>query len=256
MKAVSQRQLVTLASRTLQIVGLVLIISTLLDYLVLLLPPDFSNRAWGMNVVTQMVDRGIVPLVGLAMLLTSGWVEETSERSSERRSKSSGNIQVAAFVLSSLLALVFLVSVPLHVNNVRLEQADALAKVQEEAGKALANPESVIGPQLAQRRAQIEALLRDPKLLNQAIAAKQIPSEQVALLQKFKDNPASLDQYLAEQSKQGTEQLKNRVQADKLKLEGDVQQKAMKSGLRTGLSSLLLCVGYASIGWTGLRGVR
>ncbi len=255
MKAVSQRQLVSLASRTLQIVGLVLIVSTLLDYVVLLLPPDFSNRAWAMNVVTQMVDRGIVPLVGLALLLTSGWVEESSERS-ERRSKTSGNLRLGAFVLSSLLGLLFLVSIPLHVNNVRLEQADALVKVKTEADKALANPESIIGPQLAQQRAQIEALLRDPKLLNDAIAAKQIPTEQVALLQKFKDNPGSLDQYLQEKAKSGVEQLKSRVQVDKLKLESDVQQKAMKSGLRTGLSSLLLFVGYALIGWNGLRGLR
>jgi hypothetical protein len=255
MKAASQRQLVTLASRTLQIVGLVLIVSTLLDYIVLLLPPDFGNRAWTMNVVTQMVDRGIVPLVGLALLLTSGWVDEIGDRS-ERRAKSAGSIRLAAFALSSLLALIFLLSIPLHVNNVRLEQADALTKVGEEAKKALANPESVIGPQLAQSRAQVEALLRDPKLLNDAIAAKRVSTEQVAQLQKFKDNPASLDQFFAEQAKAGVEQLKSRVQVDKLKLEGDVQQKAMKSGLRTGLSSLLLFAGYALIGWNGLRGIR
>ena len=59
-----------LAAIALKLVGLVTIISALLDYLILVIPPDFANPQWQLATTTQLVDRGIVPLVGIALILT------------------------------------------------------------------------------------------------------------------------------------------------------------------------------------------
>ena len=64
-----------LAAIALKLVGLVTIISALLDYLILVIPPDFANPQWQLATTTQLVDRGIVPLVGIALILTGFWID-------------------------------------------------------------------------------------------------------------------------------------------------------------------------------------
>ena len=65
MKASNSRQFSSVAARTLKVVGIILILSALLDCIVLSLPgetSDILNRAWQLAAATQIVDRGIIPL--------------------------------------------------------------------------------------------------------------------------------------------------------------------------------------------------
>ncbi|MEO1623252.1 MAG: HpsJ family protein, partial [Cyanobacteria bacterium J06632_3] len=121
-----------LAAISLKLVGAITILAALIDFLTLLFPPDFGNRAWQLATVTSLVDRGIVPLVGIALLFTGYWIDSNIGKSA----RSSSLVTDARFwtcLLSCLLGLIFLMTTVLHPNNVRIQSRDALSQVETEA---------------------------------------------------------------------------------------------------------------------------
>ena len=135
MKTGSQRQLILLAPRALLVVGLILIVSALLDYTILIFPPNFLDRQWQLSFVTQFVDRGIIPLVGVALLFTGLWAStQISERSGSNFFKVP--LALPALILSCLLGLIFLLIAPLHINNSLQERTETLTRITEEANTA------------------------------------------------------------------------------------------------------------------------
>ncbi|MGB7488120.1 MAG: HpsJ family protein, partial [Phormidesmis sp.] len=75
-----------LAAISLKLVGAITIAAAMVDFLTLLLPPEFGNRAWQLATVTSLVDRGIVPLVGIALLFTGYWIDTSIGKSARRSS--------------------------------------------------------------------------------------------------------------------------------------------------------------------------
>ncbi|MGL6139751.1 MAG: HpsJ family protein, partial [Planktothrix sp.] len=50
-------------------------------------------------------------------------------------------------------------------------------------------------------------------------------------------------------------QLSTQIRDRKQELETQAKTQSLKSSLRTGISSLLLAIGYITLGWTGLKGL-
>ncbi|MBE9123063.1 MULTISPECIES: hormogonium polysaccharide biosynthesis protein HpsJ [Microcoleaceae] len=264
MKATNNRQFSSVAARTLKVVGIILILSALLDCIVLSLPgeaSDIMNRGWQLAAATQIVDRGIIPLMGIALLMTGFWVDSSSGVSIERR-----NIWVDlrfwALLISSLLGLIYLLLVPVHLNNTRLELKDALAQVDKEAGQAENQLEAQIKSdqfkaqveQLkSQRRSQIGALLQDEGKLQEALKSPDVPKELKAVLQDSKKDPKALDKFLEQQAQELPVQARNEIRTRKQQKEKELRTRSRNSSLQTGISSLLLAIGYITVGWTGLR---
>ena len=71
-----------LASTSLKLVGAITIAAALIDFLTLLFPPNFGNRAWQLATVTSLVDRGIVPLVGIALLFPGYLIDSSLGKTS------------------------------------------------------------------------------------------------------------------------------------------------------------------------------
>lgn len=240
-----------LASRALLIAGLVLILSALVDYFVLLVPPDFSNRAQQVNLASQFVDRGIVPLVGITFLLLGGWIQ--TEVEGGRKGGASNAARLGAMGIAALLSLIFLLIVPLHFNNVRVQKNTSLESVNEQATRAEGELSQAVENQLQQERNRIQALLQNEKLLQEAIAGGQLEGEQVALLQQFQANPDSVESYLQEEAQKETERLTTEIANRKEQDTKDVNRGAWKASSRTVLSSLLLAIGYGLLSWVGLK---
>jgi ABC-type multidrug transport system fused ATPase/permease subunit len=252
MKAINSRQFPPLVVRTLKLVAIILILSSLVDYLFLLVPFAPLDRQWQLSFTTQIVDRGIIPMVGIALLFVGYWIDNSADTASANR----GSWQDSRFwvlLLSSLLGLIFLLVVPLHLNNARLASNDALKQINQEATQAEGQIDSRLGEEVARQREQISALIQDDQRLNEAIRTGQIRGEQVTLLQKFKSDPKALDQFLDQQAKDTRSRIQTQVRSRKLEAERRAKTEALKSALRIGISSLLLAVGYITIGWTGLR---
>ena len=264
MKASNSRQFSSVAAQTLKVVGIILILSALLDCIVLSLPgetSDFLNRAWQLAAATQIVDKGIIPLMGIALLMTGFWVDSSSGVSIERR-KVWQDLRFWALLISSLLGLVYLSLVPVHLNNTRLELQDALAQVDREAGQAEGQLEAQITSdqfkaqieQLKnQRRSQIAALLQDEGKLQQALQSSDVPQELKTVLRNSKNDPKALDNFLEQQAQELPTQARNEIRTRKQQKEKELRTRSRNSSLQTGISSLLLAIGYITVGWTGLR---
>ncbi|MBD1826080.1 HpsJ family protein [Microcoleus vaginatus GB1-A2] len=264
MKASNSRQFSSVAARTLKVVGIILILSALLQCIVLSLPgetSDFLNRGWQLAAAIQIVDRGIIPLMGIALLMTGFWVDSSSGVSIERRNVWL-DLRFWALLISSLLGLVYLSLVPVHLNNTRLELKDALAQVDQEAGQAEGQLEAQIKSdqfkaqveQLkGQRRTQIAALLQDDGKLQQALKSPDVPKELKAVLQESKNDPKALDKFLEQQAQELPAQARNEIRSRKQQKEKELRTRSRNSSLQTGINSLLLAIGYITVGWTGLR---
>jgi len=253
-------------SRTLKVVGTILILSFLVDVLILSLPFQPTNSGWQIRLATALVDRGIVPLVGLGMLFAGHWVDSTDD------SIPSGiDLKIPMSILSSILGLVFLLIFPLHLNNVRqasdreveqivtrTQQAERQVQNQLQQVQARLSTDQAkaqIEKQKNQIKAQFSELLKDDTRYKQALENPNIPQQQKDLLKRFKADPKALDQFIAQQSnpQQLANQRLTQIRQDKEAAEKRAKDSAWKSGLRVGISSLLLSIGYIIIGWTGLR---
>lgn len=266
MKATNSRQFSSVAARTLKVVGIVLILSALLDSIVLSLPgetSDIFNRGWQLAAATQIVDRGIRPLMGIALLLTGFWVDSSTGVSIERRSLWL-DLRFWALLLSGFLGLIYLLVVPIHLNNTRLELREALTQVEREAGQAEGQLEAEINsPQFkarveqlkSQRRSQISALLQDSGQLEQALKSPEVPKEVKTVLQQSKNDPQAVDKFLEQQAQELPNQARNEIRTRKQQKEKELRIRSRNSSLQTGISSLLLAIGYITVGWTGLRSI-
>ena len=253
-------------SRTLKVVGIILILSFLVDILILSFPFQPTNSGWQIQLATAFVDRGIVPLVGFGMLFAGHWVDSFDD------SIASGvDLRFPALILSAVLGLIFLLIFPLHLNNVRqasdreVKQIAASAtqaetQVQTQLSQVQARlstdqAKAQIEQQRTQVRNQFSELLKDETRYKQAIENPSIPEEQKKLLRDFNADPKALDTFIDAQSdpQKLANQRITQIRQEKQAAEKRAKETAWKSGLRVGISSLLLSIGYIIIGWTGLR---
>ena len=241
-----------LAAISLKLVGAITIAAALIDFLTLLFPPNFGNRAWQLATVTSLVDRGIVPLVGIALLFTGYWID-TSLGKTTRKSSLAADARFWTCLLSCLLGLIFLMTTVLHPNNVRLQSRDALSQVETEAEQATSELETRLNADISQRRAQIDALLQDESQLQAARDSGSLDEAQLAQLERFRSNPQELDSFLTSQATEAQEQLQIRIGEQKNDATAQLKSEALKATVRVTLSSLLLAIGYTFIGWAGLK---
>jgi hypothetical protein len=252
----------------LKVVGIICILSFFVDFLILLLPFQPTDRGWQISLATALVDRGIVPLVGLGLLFAAYWFDSADAGGDHPKGI---DLRFPALILSSILGLMFLLIFPLHLNNVNQAKAQTVNQISQDADQA----ENQLKGQLTQLQAQLNSdqakaqleqlrnqakaqfteLLKDDQKYKQALENPQVPADQKELLKKFKANPQELDKFIAQRTDpQGlANQRLNQIRQRRDEAEKQAKDNAWKSGLRIGISSLLLAIGYIIIGWTGLR---
>lgn len=242
----------------LKTVGVILVASSLLDFISLAIPFHPLDAQWQRVFTSQIVDRGIVPMVGMAFILVAYWLE--SSLGSNR--KSGFDIKLPAFLLSMFLGVIFLILVPLHLNNLRLTSSDVLTQIEQQISQAetkLANEyqqlnQIVKNPQsLSQLEARIKELdtaisqeqLQGEKLNPQQIKGLTDTKVQLESFSQLAKNPQAFEQRIQE--------LQTQLQEEKLANERRTKTEVLKQGVRTGLNSLMLAVGYLMMGWIGLK---
>ncbi|MGE5660330.1 MAG: HpsJ family protein [Actinomycetota bacterium] len=264
MKATNSRQISSMTARTLKVVGVIIFLTAVLDALILSLPgesSDLASRGWQLAVTTQVVDRGIVPMIGIALLFAGFWVDSNSGIGQENRNPWI-DLRNWAVVIASLLGLIYLVLVPIHLNNINQELKDSLAQIDQQATQAesqlnaqMSNPQfkTEVSQQQTQLKNQLSSILADENKFQQALASEQVPEPIKNILKESKNNPQALEKFLEQQAQaiptQGLTQIRNRKQ----QLEKEARTKSRNASLQTGISSLLLAIGYTTIGWTGFR---
>ena len=248
-------------SLSLKIMGVVLMLSSLLDYIVLAIPPDLENTEWQIDYIRKVVDLGIVPMVGMAFVLVGYWIGGTLQNTKSVK-KSPLDFRLPIFILASLLGLIFLLFVPLHINNIRIDLTSKLETINQSATEAeeriqnqydrindILNNSNRIN-QLDNQLAQINQALNQGQIQGRPLNARgrtelEQSRQQLQNLRQLAENPEALSGRLNE--------LQTQLRTQRLDRESRIKTTSLKGGIRIGCTSLMLAVGYIIIGWFGLK---
>lgn len=253
---------VNTAARTLKVAGIVCILSFFLDFVILLFPFQPTQRGWQIALATALVDRGIVPLVGLGMLFAGYWAGSMDE---ENRGI---DLRLPGMLISCFLGLMFLLIFPLHLNNINQARTQAVQDISKQAeqeetqlnnqlNQFLGNAElkSALEQRKAQAKKQLTDLIGNEAAYKARLEDPATSAQEKELLKRFKQNPAEIDKFIEQQANPQTQadQQKRQIREQREQREKAAMDQAWKSGLRVGVSSLAYSIGYIIIGWTGLR---
>ncbi|MBF2000820.1 MAG: hypothetical protein IGS38_08905 [Synechococcales cyanobacterium M58_A2018_015] len=235
----------------LKLIGTLLIAATLLDYLVVTVPPNFLNSEWITDWISEWVTRGPVPLLGVSILFLGIWIERSHHSETGR---ALGGLATGSLILSGILGVLFLVMAPLYFNNSRLTSAAQTRQINEQAARA----EQVLDNLLVQQRDRVDALLSDSQqlaALQQQLENADLSEEQQAelrriqtTLQRVQSDPEALDQEVEKARAEGLKQIEDRQQ----QALDALQSEQRRTRFQTTVSSLLFAAGYLSIAWAGL----
>jgi hypothetical protein len=250
-------------SLSLKLTGVILILSSIFDFIAFVIPFRWQEVPWAINFVSNIVDRGIVPLLGIVLILIAYWIESVSGVSAQ---KSRFDLRLPVFAFATLLGLLFLLFVPTHFSNLNSQQGLLLKQIEQGAGQG--------EEQIKGFLSQINSLSQNPQLLNQqieqrnqAIASGQaqgqtLNAQQLEAIRQQRDQLAGLKD-LAKNPQDYTKKvsaIKKNLETQLLdrrkKAEDEVKDGIFDQILRTCLSSLLLAIGYSAIGWLGFVVLR
>ncbi|MDJ0558252.1 MAG: HpsJ family protein, partial [Microcystis sp. M53599_WE4] len=248
-------------SLSLKLTGLVFILSFLLDGFVLPLPYQFSQSQWQVGFVTTFVDRGIVPLLGIVLVLIAYWIDANNRDVITRKSRF--ELRWPLFVFSTLLGLVFLLMIPVHINNINQIKNNALTQIEQGVDQGEGQIQAFL--------AQINTLSQNPQLLDQQISQRTqvietgrfqgqpINTEQLQTLRQQRDQLTNLRDLSKKpkEFKQRLDEIKNQLQTQlqerRKQAESQANLEALKQWLMIGIQSMLLSICYSLIGWLGIR---
>ncbi len=242
----------------LKLTGSILILGTIVDCLLLTVPPNFMDSDWLASLIREWVSRGVLPLLGLAVLLLGVWITPitAAEEPAQSSKKKGGQSWVSGAIgLAMSLGILFVLMAPLYFNSSRLTSASATRQINEQAAQA----QQQLNADLAQRKAQVNAFLSNPEQtaqLQTELTNPQLSDSEKEQLQELQDllkqtqsNPKVLDQRIAEARKSATEQIQQQQQQARDQLITNTR----KLRIHTILTSLLLAIGYLTIAWTGVQ---
>lgn len=228
----------------LKVTGIIITLLYLLDCVIALSAAKFQDNQWLLTFMTQLVDRGFLPLMGFAFLFVGIWLDSVAKGSdSETDGK---GLRLTALLLSSALGLLFLLIVPLYVSTTNAVVNDQVSKLDQQQKNVEGQLDSQLKANFDSQLSQIEQALKNGQV-TEAQLAQQQPSLQE--LRKLKADPKALDAKLKPIRDQQLESVRKQRQD----AESQLRDNALKTGMRSGIASLVMAIGYIIIGWTGLR---
>lgn len=250
-------------SLILKLSGVIFIVSALFDFISFAIPLQWQDVQWQIRFVTAIVDRGIVPMLGMILILVAYWLDSTTGIPAAKKKI---DLRLPTFAIATVLGLIFLLFVPVHFKNLDSQKNLLLEQINQGAGQG--------AEQIKGFLTQINTLSQNPNLLNQQIEQRNqiiasgqvqgqpINAQQLEALRQQRDQL----QGLRDLSKNPPE-FKKRVETIKKTLETQLLERqnqaesstkleALKQALRIGLSSLMLAIGYSAIGWLGFAIMR
>lgn len=251
----------TFTSLSLKLIGVVLLLSSLLDYITLAIPLNLQSSQWQIGLITSIVDRGIVPLVGIGLILVGYFVENVNDANLHKSAEF--DLRVPIYVLATIMGLMFLLIVPLHLNNLNEAKVNALNQIEQGAGQGADQIQAFLS-QIDQLSKNPQRLSQQIQQLNQVVESGQVQGQslntqqleqlqqqrtQLEQLQDLSQNSIEYKNRIDELTKQLEEQLVDQ----RRQAENKAKTQALKQSLRIGLSSLMLAIVYSTVGWIGLK---
>lgn len=245
-----------------KVVGILFILSALLDFITLAIPVKIFESQWQVEFTNNVVDRGIVPLIGILFLLLGFWLDSTisKEQPVKKKKKKSLNWKVLVYILASLLGVAYLLLVPIHITNINELKRITLVRINQQAEQT--------ETQLRGQYEQLQQLLADPEagqkleagieqIDNVLGSGRQLSAEQRVQLEQNKQRLQTYQGYLEQPELLDAQLERLQTELDENRIERTTQAnlEAFKRSFRIGANSLLLAISYSIIGWFGLRNV-
>ncbi|AFY37366.1 hypothetical protein Lepto7376_0995 [[Leptolyngbya] sp. PCC 7376] len=241
---------------SLKILGGVLILSALVDYILAAFPLMPLEDAWQIGFTTQLVDRGLTPMIGIVALLLSIWVEVSAGKAKKIKPAVT-DVRFLSLILSLVLGVIFFLLVPLHLDNLQEIRDQAISQIEQQTQQQ--------EQQVQTQFNQLQALAQSPeakqqldeqiRAIDEAIASGQVPAEQLGVIeaqkqellnyQRFANDPESLNARL--------EELRSEVEQRRDEQQKQAENRVLKEAFQIGIRSLLLGIGYVLLGWVGVQ---
>lgn len=254
MNALNSRQLSPLLAIACRSTGAIMIASYLLTALVTALPPNFQSRDWlSFSFITPTVDTGVIALMGIVLLLGSSWVDAITRDNQANPDKKS-ILPMISFSLAGAFSLFFVILLILHLWNLFQWRGDQIKLVAEQAIETETELTQRLNQQLDQQKDQLTVLFENTGLRTNAIERGQLSPEVVAILEQLDTNPEGLNEIETQRQEklnEGEQQIQKEIGLLRQERQEAIARRALKSGLGTGIDSLLLAVGFGLIAGTG-----
>ena len=225
--------------------GAVLILSSLIDLIFkILLPPEnlvLEGERWWLYATSQLVDGGLLPLVGISFMVAGDWIRIVSTEDGGDR----GNAwRIGTFSLASLLGLIFVLIIPFQLMKTNDIRSQDFKRIDTEAAGLKSNIQQMKAlskEQVNQQIVTIDKELKSGLAQGERLVGLQLTKSKLELLVS---DPKKFDL----ESQQS-------IQTQKQGAEDRISKRMLQTGVRTSLASLLLAIAYITIGWAGLRRV-
>ena len=233
------RRTISITSRILCTLGLLIIFAALVDYLTLLLPLFESNSAQQrLAAFHRLVSQGSVPFAGIIFLLAGSWVAELRK---SRKITGLSKTRLISFVCACSLSLMFFLLIHPYTSDVRAIEQQAISAIEREANQMEQNIEDTLTEQSQQERSRSKILFQDEN----AIANRGIQNTQIVGSQQLSNEANSLYRPSDNQAKSGQEALKADLQKRRQEAIQKVESSSLESIIQTKRKSLWWAITYA-----------
>lgn len=245
MKGTNVSQVPVQAVRFMKLAGIILVLFTIINYFLLIFTIKTGDTNWSLNFTTIIVEEGIIPILGIALMFCAYGFEEILGLAPPQPKLRWNSIKFWVYLLSFFFGIIFLLIIPLHISNAVAVSNEAV----ETANKTAKEEKEILEQRLEEQKNIIGDMLRNQPKLDAFIKRRQLSEEQIANLAKFKNNPNAFKVKVEEVRSTLTQQIESKQQQEIQKS----QLSAFHSSLKICLTSLLLASCYLTIGWSGFR---
>lgn len=249
-------RLASLTSLSLKVLGGVLIFSSLVDYSLAAFPLMPLEDAWQINFTNQVVGRGENPMFGIIALMLAAWVDFNAKKTVPFKPAIT-DVRFLSFIFSSVLGVIFLLLIPLHLDNLQQIRDEAISQIeqqtqqQEQQVQAQFNELQALSQspeakqQLDEQLQAIDEALNSGQVPPQQLAQVEARKQELANFQRFANDPNALNARL--------EELRGQVDKNRTEQQQQAENTVLKEATQIGLRSLILGIGYLILGWFGLQ---
>lgn len=237
----------TFVAFALRLSGLIIFVAGVLGLALRLVVPQFNELAWRASLFAEFAERGIIPLIGIALFLFGWGLDSLAGRSGGRWQQ----LRLPLFGVLALLGALYIAVIPLYWNDSGAVGREARQTLNNQA----AQTEAEINNRYQAQESVLAQLLANPSQvaeLEKAIAENPtapIPDFLRRNAADLKNNPEKVRQALQDEQKKELD----RVQAEQRRQERQLNSEISRSQVRIALNALLLAIAYLVLANAGLR---
>jgi F0F1-type ATP synthase membrane subunit b/b' len=218
---------------------------TLLNYAMLFVPPKLTESSWWFALTTQLIEQGIIPLLGLGVFFT-GVAIQLLNGTTDQDHTWIAKTEVLAYRLSLLFGILFVILAPIHGLATIANNQASIAALETR----LAQQDEQVKFQLDRQRELYTAVLDGNATIEDLVGDEPLNEAQMEVLNQIKGDPKALDRQL----QAAQEAIRESVQKRAAEAREQSKFGVLKSILRLGLTSWMLAGCYLNVAWIGLKG--